>query len=67
MSQCKNEGDIIFWEGFDSAINMVMNSLDNYDSNELAKLSVWDFIEQLKEDLIEEADLYKADLYKKDS
>lgn len=50
-----------FVEGFDFAIEMVINSLDQYDSNELATMSVWDFIEQLKDDILEEANLMKTD------
>lgn len=50
-----------FGEGFDAAIEMVINSLDQYDSNELATMSVWDFIEKLKDDIIEEAEAYKND------
>ena len=49
------------WELFDAAIDMVINTLDNYDSNELATMSVWDFIEQAKEDILEEAQLYKTE------
>lgn len=53
--------DKYFWEGFDSCLEMVINSLDNQESNELAKMSIWDFIEYFKENLIYEADLYKKD------
>ena len=56
-----NEGDTSFWEGFDAALDMVINALDNYDSNELAPLSVFDFVEKFKEDVVEEAELYKRD------
>jgi hypothetical protein len=60
MSECK-KGDIIFWEGFDAAIEMVLNSLDSQDSNIIAKFSVWDFIEDFKAHIIEEAELHKKD------
>ncbi len=53
--------DFMFWEGFDACLEMVFNSLDNYDSNELAKFSVYDFIEDFREHLIEESELYKKD------
>jgi hypothetical protein len=53
--------DINFWEGFEAAVDMITNSLDQYDSNELATMSVWDFIEKLKDDIIEEVELYKKD------
>lgn len=61
ISKCRNVGDIIFWEGFDAAINMVINMVDMYDSNELARLSVFDFVEKIKEDIIEEAERCKKD------
>lgn len=48
-----------FWNGFDACLEMVLNSLDNQESNEIAKFTVWDFIEDFKAHLIEEADLYK--------
>lgn len=47
--------------GFDAAIDMVLNSLDNQESNDIAKMSVWDFIEHFKEHIIYEAELYKTD------
>ena len=50
-----------YWEGFDACLMMVLNSLDNQESNEIAKFSVWEFIEDFKEHLIEEAELYKKD------
>ena len=50
-----------FYEGFDASIEMAENILDNYDSNELAALSVFDFIEKFRNDLSAEADLYKKD------
>lgn len=50
-----------FWEGFDACLEMVLNSLCSQESNEIAKFTVWDFIEDFKEHLIEEAELYKKD------
>lgn len=50
-----------FWEGFDACWEMVINSLDSQDSNEIAKFSVFQFIEDFKEHLVEEAELYKKD------
>jgi len=50
-----------FWQGFDAAIEMVMNTLDQYESNELAKLCVFSFIEQFREDISEEVRLYKKE------
>lgn len=50
-----------FWEGFEACLEMVLNSLDNQESNEIAKMTVWDFIEDFKAHLVEEADLYKKD------
>lgn len=52
---------VIFWEGFDSAVDMAINLLDTYDSNELAPLSVFDFVEKFKDDLLNECELYKKD------
>jgi hypothetical protein len=57
----KFDPDISFWEGFDACLEMVLNSLDNQESNEIAKFTVWDFIEDFKQQIIEEADLYKKD------
>lgn len=50
-----------FWDGFDSCLDLVLNSLDTQESNEIAKMSVWEFIEDFKQHLIEEAELYKTD------
>lgn len=50
-----------FGIGFDAAIEMIIDSLDQYDSNELATMSVWSFIEKLKDDIVEEAEAYKND------
>lgn len=50
-----------FWEGFDACLEMVINSLDSQDSNEIARFSVWDFIEDFKAHLLEEAELYRTD------
>ena len=52
---------VAFCEGFDTAIELVSLILDNYDSNELAKLSVYEFIEKFKDDLLEEIELSKQD------
>lgn len=57
----QKDKDEYFWEGFEAALEIVENSLLNYDSNELAKYSVWDFIEKFKDDLAEETGLYKTD------
>lgn len=59
--QLKTIQDNSFREGFDAAIVMVLNSLDSQDSNEIAKFSVWEFIEDFKQHLLEEAELYKTD------
>lgn len=50
-----------FWDGFDACLEMVFNSLDSQDSNEIARFSVWEFIEDFKHHLFEEAQLYKTD------
>lgn len=50
-----------FWNGFDACFQMVINSLDNYESNDLATMNCWDLIEKIKEDLTEEQELYKKD------
>lgn len=42
-----------FWEGFDACLEMVLNHLDNCDPNTLAII--------LRDDIEEEADLYKKD------
>lgn len=41
-----------YCDGFDACVVIVNNMLDNYDSNELAKYSVWDFIDKFKENLL---------------
>jgi hypothetical protein len=48
--------DIIWDEGWKAAIEMVIDKLDFYDSNELAKLSVYEFIEKFKDNLHEQDD-----------
>lgn len=53
--------DEYFWEGFDACLEMVLNSLGSQENNKIAKFTVWDFIEDFKEHLIEEAELYKTD------
>lgn len=53
--------DDYFWSGFDACLEMVINSLDNQESNEIAKISPWDFIEHFKEHIVYEAELYKKD------
>lgn len=57
----QRDEDIIFWEGFDAAILLVINSLDSQESNEIAKMSTWKFIEDFKDHLLEEVQLYKTD------
>lgn len=44
-----------FWEGFDTCLEMVLNNIDNQDSNELPT------IYSLRDDIVEEAELYKKD------
>lgn len=43
----------IWWEGFDTAINLVLQTMDHCDNNELP-ITIRDFI-------LEEVDLYKKD------
>ncbi len=45
--------DIIFWEGFDACLEMVLNHLDNADPHDLPIT--------LKDDILENAELYKKD------
>ncbi len=59
--QIKEEWDKQFNDGFNAAIDMVMNQLDQYESSELATMNCWVLIEQIKEDLLENVALYKAD------
>ncbi|HMH11128.1 MAG TPA: hypothetical protein VK553_10480 [Candidatus Nitrosopolaris rasttigaisensis] len=49
----------IFWDGFDSFLILAINLLDNYESDELATMNCLELIEQIKQDLHEEAELYK--------
>jgi hypothetical protein len=44
----------IYKVGFDAGIDAAIEILDNYESNELAKLSIWDFENKLRQDLLEE-------------
>ena len=57
----KKSFDIAMWNGFDACLEMVLNSLDTQESNEIAKFTVWDFISYFREHLIEQANLYKKD------
>lgn len=50
-----------FLEGFNACLEVVLNSLDMQESNEIAKMTVWDFIEHFKEYIIHEVELYKKD------
>ncbi len=61
VQQIKKLQEESFWEGFDACLEMVLNSLDSQESNEIAKFTVWEFIEDFKEHLIENANLYKKD------
>lgn len=45
--------DLNFWEGFDAAIYMVLMVIDNTDMHTLPIV--------LKEEILEEVDLYKKD------
>lgn len=56
-----SEIDKSFWEGFEACLMMVLNSLDSQEGNEISKFTVWDFIEDFKQHIIEEADLYRND------
>jgi hypothetical protein len=56
FDNCINDEEKAYRAGFHACFEMVLDSLDSYDSNKLAKFSVWDFIERLREDLI---NLYK--------
>lgn len=51
-----------FWDGFDIHFELVLRLLESYDSNELAKYSVWDFIEVFKNALTEKAAELKRSL-----
>lgn len=55
------DADIYFEQGFDACLEMVINYLNTQESNEIAKMTVWDFIEYFKEHIVYEADLYKKD------
>lgn len=48
-----------FWEGFDAAIEMVMQGLDQADNKTL--FTVHNFINEFRESLIYEVELYKKD------
>ena len=58
-SQATEEGE--FWRGFETAFKLIDFILINYESNELAKISVWEFIEKLREDLRKEKEFFKGD------
>lgn len=49
-AKCADEG---FWEGFDACLQMVLNHLDNTDPHTLPII--------LRDDILEEAELYKKD------
>lgn len=49
----------VFWDGFDSCLEMVFNSLNDYDDKAL--FSVHKFITEFKDHLEYEAELYKKD------
>lgn len=53
--------DVMCWQSFDAAIEMVFNSLNKYDSAQLDKFTVCGFIDQFTDDLLEEVELYKKD------
>jgi hypothetical protein len=53
--------DISFWEGFDACWEMVLNLLDQQESNVIAKMNVWDFIENFREQIDDEAEAFKKD------
>jgi hypothetical protein len=46
--------DIMFWEGFDAAIDLVLNVFDNVDSNRLPS------IETIRDEIVNEVSLYKT-------
>lgn len=45
--------DLMFWQGFDTCLDMVLNTIDNSDMNTLPLV--------LREEIIYEAELYKKD------
>ena len=59
--EIQEQWDKQFWRGFDACLEMVLSLLDQYESNELAKLSVYEFIEKFRDDICEESSLHKKD------
>jgi hypothetical protein len=51
--------DIMFWQGFDMAIDMIYNILDAHEKEAL--FTVHKFINELKEEIEEEVERYKND------